>query len=40
MDTMETSNDKSHNKNYTLPFLSYVLCINIRICDLAIHVLK
>lgn len=40
IDTMEISNDKNDNKNYTFPFLSYVPCINIRICDFAIHALQ
>lgn len=40
IDTMEISNDKSNNKNYTFPFLSYVPYINIRICDFAIHALQ
>lgn len=38
--TMEISNDNSNNKNYTFPFLSYALCINVRICDFAIHALQ
>lgn len=40
IDTMEISNDNSNNKNYTFPFPSHAFCINVRICDFAIHVLQ